>query len=416
MRKTALLLLSATAASLVSAGSAIDQFNELSYGTLSGRLQTVSMYRDYDHGNNAYATSMGLVLNYLSPDMEGWMFGATYVGVGVLDSMDYNNTPPGLGPGEYLLANGHNNIFNEAYLSYNMKALNLTNTVVTAGRKVTAGEVFQLNEVRQKPRSISAVQAHSKDVENFSFGGGHSFRMSNWIAAGDRWEFNNYGDVFRYRDANIDYDIGGVTWAETVYTGIENLEIGLYDAIAWNVANLLGLRAEYTLSEDTSLMVYVRSERDIGRYTGHDSTAIGLSAAQKMGSVNVEGGYFGVSGDNMLFEETTTGINHALGSSMMIFANQFNGGAQTLYLKATAKIEKTSTALYGLYNYTWHDTGKAGTTQRWGHELNIVAKQPVPKIDNLTVAFKFGLGLRDGINGRTDDLGTDTRLFMTYTF
>ena len=38
------------------AGSAVDQFNALGYGTLSGRLQTLSMYRDFDAGNNNYST------------------------------------------------------------------------------------------------------------------------------------------------------------------------------------------------------------------------------------------------------------------------------------------------------------------------------------------------------------------------
>ncbi|MDH3981750.1 MAG: hypothetical protein OES84_02490, partial [Kiritimatiellaceae bacterium] len=128
----------------------------------------------------------------------------------------------------------------------------------------------------------------------------------------------------------------------------------------------------------------------------------------------LEGGYFGVFGDDLLFEETTTGINHALGSSMMIYAQHFNAGANTLYVKASTKLESTKTELYGLYNYTFNDSDKSNLRQ--GQELNLVASQPVPKIDNLTVALKVGIGTQDGINGTTDNLATDSRLFLTYTF
>ena len=90
-------------ASLVSAENAIDQFNELGYGTLSGRLQTLSMYRDYDNGNNAHSTTLGIQLNYLSPERQGWTLGAAYNGAGLLDSMDYGTSP---NPGEALVGAG----------------------------------------------------------------------------------------------------------------------------------------------------------------------------------------------------------------------------------------------------------------------------------------------------------------------
>jgi hypothetical protein len=114
-----------------------------------------------------------------------------------------------------------------------------------------------------------------------------------------------------------------------------------------------------------------------------------------------------VHGSSMRFQETTTGINHPLGSSMMIYAKQFNGGARTAYLKAVTKIRKT--VLYALYNYTWHDN------QRFdGQELNIVVKQPI--VDNFSLALKGGIGCRDWHNGNNNTTSTDTRLFATYTF
>jgi len=223
------------------------------------------------------------------------------------------------------------------------------------------------------------------------------------------WKFQDFGDVF---DAG--YDTDGITWGEGSYTGIENLEIALFDAIAWDVANLIGARAKYKMTDETAFLAYYRNERDIGDATSRKSNAFGLSLEQKAGAFTLEGGYFGVHGDSLRFQETTTGINHALGASMMIFARQFIGGADTLYAKATTKLEKTNTTLYGLYNYTRHDKSKS--TLRQGQELNLVVKQPIPKIDNLTAALKLGLGYRDGIDGTSNQFGTDARLFLTYTF
>jgi len=412
MKKTTIILASATVASFAFAESAIEQFNELGYGTLSGRLQTLSMYRDYDNGANAHATTLGIQLNYLSPELEGWTVGAAYNGAGVLDSMDYDTSS---NPGEALVANGRNNVLNEGYLNYNMAAFGLTNTTATAGRRINNGEVFRADDFRQKARSITAIQAESKDVENFRIAGGHAFELSNWMASGDNWKFNDFGDVF-----GAGYNTAGITWGEGSYTGIENLEVALFDAIAYDVANLLGARAKYALSEETALLAYYRNERDVGKAADRTSNAFGLSVEQKAGAFILEGGYFGVHGGDLHFQETTTGINHALGSSMMIYAFQFDQGADTLYAKATTKLEKTNTTLYGLYNYTRLDKskthGSAGIALRQAQELNLVVKQPIPKIDNLTAALKVGLGYRDGVAGAGNTFGTDTRLFVTYTF
>jgi hypothetical protein len=411
MKKTTLIIAAAMAASLSFGEGAIKQFNDLGYGTLSGRLQTLSMYRDYDNGANAHSTTLGLQLNYLSPTKEGWSIGAAYNGAGVLNSMDYDTST---NPGEYLVGNGRVNVLNEGYLSYNMAALGLTNTVAIAGRKINNAEVFRADDFRQKARSISAIEVDSKDVQNFRIGGGHAFRLSNWIDAGDLWKFNDFGDVF-----GTPYDTDGVTWGETVYTGVDKLELAAFDAIAWDVANLFGLRAKHKINEETALLGYYRNERHIGRNAGHDANVFGLSVVQQVGEVKFEGGYFGVFGDDLLFQELTTGINHALGSSMMIYAQQFAGDAHTLYAKAVTTVEKTKTTFYGLYNYTRHDTDTTGKQLRSGHELNVVAKQPVPKIDNLTVCLKIGLGYKDGIGNTPatgDTFATDSRLLITYAF
>lgn len=383
------------------AGHAIEQFNELGYGTLSGRLQTLSMYRDFDNGNNAHSTTLGLKLDYLSPAREGWTIGASYIGAGVLNSMDYATTG---NPGDALVGNGRVNLLNEAYLSYNMEALGLTNTTATVGRRVNAGEVFRADDFRQKPRAIEAIMLESRDFHETKILIGHAWEMSNWIDANPLWKFENFEN----------YGTDGITWGEVVNNCISDLEVAVFDAYAQDIANLIGARARYTLTEETAVLGYVRSEKDVGDNSGHNANAFGLSFEQKIDALTLEGGYFGVSGDNLFFQETTTGINHALGSSLMLYSGQFLGGADTVYAKATTKVERTQTVLYALYNYTIHDEGD--TDLRQAQELNIVIKQPVPKVDNLTVAFKGGIGTRDGVNGVGDTTATDARLFVTYTF
>ncbi|VGO14692.1 hypothetical protein PDESU_03260 [Pontiella desulfatans] len=408
MKKTTLVLATAMIASFASAEGVIEQFNNLGYGTLSGRLQALSMYRDFENNapDTAHSTTLGLQLNYLSPEKEGWSIGATYNGAGVLDSQDYGTAAH---PGDALVANGRVNVLNEGYLNYNMEALGLTNTSATVGRKVNNAEVFRADDFRQKPRSIGALQFESKDVKNHRIAGGHAWRMSNWIDVYDRWDFNDFGDVF-----GTGYDTDGVTWGEVVNNGIENLEVAAFDAVAWDVANLFGLRAKWDMAEKTSLLGYYRNEVDVGRAADHKANVFGLSLAQKVGEVKLEGGYFGVYGDNLRFQETTTGINHALGSSMMLYSGQFVGDSHTLYAKAVTTLESSKTTLYGLYNATFHDQSQTGG--RSGHEVNVVAKQPIPKLDNLTVALKIGLGYRDLTNGTEDTIATDTRLFITYAF
>lgn len=397
MKKHALILSAIGAAAAATAGSVVAPLNDLGYGTVSGRIQSLYMYRDYDDGNNNHATSVGLKLDYLSPELSGFSVGASYIGVGVVDSMDNEHNR-----GDRLLGNGRVNVLNELYLSYKMEDLGLSETVATVGRRVCNGEVFRADDFRQKPRALEGFSVESRDLPHTRIQAGYAWEMSNWIDAGDQWRFDNF-------DA---YDTDGVAWFEAVNNSIENLEVAVFDAYMNDSANLVGLRGKYQILEETALLGYCRWESDVGDNSGHDAKVLGLSVEQKVGPVTLEGGYFGVFGDNLVFQETTTGINHALGSLMLIYALPFSGDTDTVYVKATTKIEKTKTAFYALYHYTVPDEQKYNIRQ--AQELNVMVKQAVPKIDNLSVHLKLGIGTRDGVDGVSDTLATDARLFVTY--
>jgi hypothetical protein len=405
MKTTLLILTASIIAPITFGGSIADPINEKGYGTISGRIQSLTLYRDFESiGKNGANSTLGAIVNYTSPQFAGFDAGIGYNYAG--EVYDHNASA--------ILANDDINILNEGWVRLNFEALNFSNTTVVAGRKINNGEVFRADDFRQKSRSIEAVQLETKDIPNTRALVGHAIRMSNWIQAGDKWEFNNFGDVFTLParfNAVVPYDTDGVTWGEMVNTSVDKLEVALFDAYAWDVANLIGTRVFLDVAENSSLHGYYRNEASVGKMAARNSNAYGLSLQQKVGSVTIEPGYFGIRGDDLLFQELTTGINHPLGASMEICSCQFAGESDTAYIKAVTKLESTKTVLYALYNFTWHDHSNRPFN---GQELNVVVKQPVA--ENLTIALKHGTGLRDGKNGTADTTDTDTRLFITYTF
>jgi hypothetical protein len=396
MKKTVLILSVAMAmtASLASAESVMKPFNDKGYGTVSGRLQFLGMYRDYENVKNGNASTLGGILGYISPTWDGLDAGLAYNYAGTL--YDGGNSS--------LVANDNIHVLNEAWVRFTPTTAGLADTSLLVGRKISNGEVFRADDYRQKSRSIQVIQIETRDIPNTTLTVGHVDKLSNWIDSGTRWEFNDLGNVF-----GVGYHTDGITWGEGVYTGIEKVDVALFNAYAWDVTNLLGTRVKYDAFDATSFIFYYRHENDVGKAASQNTNAYGFSLQQKVSDVIVEPGYFGVSGDNLRFQETTTGINHPLGSSMMIYPSMFAGGADTAYLKVSTKINRT--ALYALYNYTWQDKPAYNYD---GQELDLVVKQSL--MDNLSIALKFGVAKRDAKNGGNDTTATDTRLFLTYAF
>ena len=170
---------------------------------------------------------------------------------------------------------------------------------------------------------------------------------------------------------------------------------------------MIGTRIKFDVAEKTSILGYYRNEFDLGRAAAHSSDMLGLSVVQKVGRVKLEGGYFGVYGDGLQFNQFTTGINHALGMSLMAYNGTWVGGADSFYFKASTQLEKSKTILYTLCNFTLQDDNAAFDS---AGEFDLIVKQPLGK--NLTVCGKAGIGYQDG----PDTLATDARVFLTYAF
>ncbi|RUA12299.1 MAG: hypothetical protein DSY82_01665 [Flavobacteriia bacterium] len=363
-------------------------------GQFSGRFQFLGIYRDYESVGYGHSSTLGAMLNYRSDRWEGFDFGAAYNYAGVV--LD--------GGRSAITANGDIHVLNEIWLRYHFDVLGGEKTSLLGGRNIFNGEVFRKDDFRQKARAIESIQLQSEDIDGFRITLGHAVKMSNWIDTSDRWDFNDFGDVF-----GVGYDTDGVTWGEVLYTGMAKWEMSFFNAYAWDISNLMGARIQYDYCDEASLIFYYRHEQNVGRADTRRSDAYGVSYRQKIGGVTLEPGYFGVHGSGLLFQEGTTGINHPLGSSMMICTSQFAGGSDTAYIKATTKVGKTF--LYALYNYTWHDS----RDQKFdGQELNVIVKHPI--VEHLTAGMKAGIGYRDEKSGNENVTFSDVRLFLTYTF
>ena len=403
MKKMLLFVSLASLCASVSAESLLKPVNDLGYGTWNARLQTLSMYRNFENKTpgDAYATTAGLSLGYTSPELAGFSAGGTWIYVTPVDaSHDSDN-------GKVLLSNGRVNVLNEAWLQYRFECIDLTNTVIKAGRQVINGELFRSDEIRQKPRSEEAIQLTTKDVPDTTLTVGHAFRLSNVLDNQDGWKFNNFDEVLT---PGRGYDSRGITWGEAVFTGVTNLEIAVYEAYVHDIANVTGGRTRYSLTDKTALLGYFQhsdSVKTAESVAPFSSDMFSLAFEQKVGRVTFEPGWFSVHGDDMLFHETTTGLNHPLGAPLLIYSGPFNGGSDSAYLKATTTIGKTS--LYMLYVYTWQDHSRYAYD---GQEINFVVKQPIT--DNLSVAVKLGAGYQDWTAGKDNTVATDARLFVTY--
>ncbi|MDF3128533.1 hypothetical protein P0Y35_04935 [Kiritimatiellaeota bacterium B1221] len=359
-----------------------DEAGDADRWSVSGRVRSVSMTRDYEAKGLGSNSSLGLLLHATGEISDGIEVGGTYIYAEEVYAAHQSN----------LLSNNDFHLLNEAWMIFRPAE----GMAVEAGRFISNGEVFRKDDSRQKPRAIEGVQVMSP-----SFTLGHAFEMSNYLQSADRWKFNDFEKVF-----GVDAESDGVTWLEYRWSALENLQIDLYDAFAWDITNLVGSHVQWSFSESASLSLYVRAENGVEENRDHASETYGLSLHQKVGSFQLEPGLLSVQGDKMLFQETTTGFHHALASSMIIYTCPFDGGATSFYLKATRKWRQTGIYILGIYT-------EQSELPFNGGELNLILRQPLS--DQWELVCKSGVGYRDNEEG-PGTRATDLRFFVTYEF
>ncbi|WFB35255.1 hypothetical protein P3T73_13905 [Kiritimatiellota bacterium B12222] len=340
------------------------------------------MYRDYEGKGSGADSSLGILLHATGELGKGWDAGGTYIYAE--DIYTHNQYE--------LLGNNGFNLLNEAWIRYGAGE----ELMVEAGRFVYNAEVFRRNDSRQKPRAIEGVHLKWKGVDV-----GHAFQMSNYLQKGDMWEFNDFDEVF-----HVDADSVGVSWVEWHLVKGDELDWVIFDALAWDITNLLGTRMTWSFSDSQALTAYVRIETGVEADDDHGSESYGLTLNQKVGSVMFEPGVFVVEGDNLLFKQSTTGIHHTLEQCLLTYTNPFDGGSDSLYLKVSTAVAQTKLSFLGIYTHQGPEGFDAG-------EVDFIVKQPL--VDDLDLAFKCGFGYRD-FEDAANTTATDLRLFFTYHF
>lgn len=386
MRVMALLMIAPILSSLLLA-EPLEPQSQASWGELSGRLQSITMHRDYDDigrssGSNS---SLGLHLHFLSPEWDALQVG-----------LAYDSVIEPFRKGAEINCSSDIQLLTEAWVDWRASE----QWRLRLGRQVIDGEVFREDLFRQKSRAIEALRLRFEGEGDWQLEAGHAIRLSNWNHGLDRGEFKNFGDVFGSGE-----DLDGVSWIEGHYRGCEDWDLALFGAHAHDLAQLLGARCRWQWQQDRALLAFYRHEEDDGS-AGSGAEAFGLAVEQRWAAGSVEVGSFSVRGRKLLFQELTTGLNHPLGSLMLLCESPFDGGADSAYLKAVCKLDKT--LLYLLYSYTGHEDLPYD-----GHELNLVVRQQLT--EQLSVALKFGYGLRQPDSGSDQHL-SDSRLFVTWVF
>lgn len=346
------------------------------------------MHRDYADVNAGTGsnTAVGLQLSYDSPQL-GWLSAGL---TGDLVGEIHRN-----GDAQINL-NDDVQLLTEAWLRASLSE----QWHLTAGRQAVNGEVLREDVFRHKSRAVEGLLLEFKDDQGLSFAAGHALRMSNWLQFREMSEFNPFDQVFK-----SDADSPGMTWAETSYAGLKDWQFTAFGCQVHEIAELYGVRTRWQMTTETAWSAFYRHEEANNRTTDV-ADAFGFAWQQKLGPVDMELGSFSVRGHKLLFDALTTGINHPLGSLMLICESPYDKDADTGYLRLNCPLG--STLLYALYAYTAHDTLPFN-----GHELNLVVNQQLTK--EWSVAVKFGYGLRQPEAGNSKHF-TDSRLVVNYQF
>lgn len=400
------------------------------YGTFSGKVQMLSMQRDYSDLGNANSTTAALTLDYLSPELfeSGLSLKLQYVHSEVLTSgggrLDAGNSK-----GESI----HNSAFsilNEAYLQWDMKALGLEKTMIRAGRQIVDLDFVPKYNIRQKDQAVEGVVFVSEEIENVKLTLGHIERYSSWSS-----RKSGANDAFDYRFKDVEdvitsaaglgegvIDSTGMQVFELTYTGLENTSITLWDVYANDLLNTAGADIYYTVNDQLKLNVKYAQQDALGEMDNILSRD-GKEFKSRLADFNLTykftdatslmAGVYKVFGSN---DENSTEnflvpfvFDHAPMSTLLWYSNPYEAGTEAVYLKGATSFGKTKAVM--LYIYADHDNS---FTAADAQEVNLIVSHPIT--EDLTVTTKLGAGFKDGKNGNRSTHATDARLFVTYLF
>lgn len=400
----------------------IDRLNELGYGTVSGKLQLLTMgrggnLRSPDIDEDAYSSSLAFSLNYKTPTYQGVSLGAQFIhawDLGEGGTIDIEEGPA------WFLSNSGFTLLNDAHIDYNFTHLGLAKTLLRVGRIPLNLDFAPSYAIRQKEQAYEAVTLSSQDIPGVDLSLGHIERYSSWSS---RTRTDSNVITYEFIDVadteNVPYSTSGMQFASIAYNGLPHTSLTVYDFFGQDLYNTAGFKAAYTIGSGDSFQTVLKAgysnQRDVGRFNSDgggevESDVYDLSVQFKVGDFSLEPGFFGVAGDEAKNNyHVPFRTSFTVDPLMMWYPRVFGGGSDSFYLKSTYKWRNTS--FYMLYVLT--KTAEFIDHGSLDQEIDLVIGQKL--WTHWSVTFKGAYGVRDAGTG-SDWHQSDLRLFIAYNF
>ena len=418
---TCSVVVTQAAAAYPSLALGVQRCHEKGFGQFSGKLQLLLLRRDFREGEpdgDANSGSIGLTLDYLSPEVHGATAGLQFIDVEKL--IDSGSRDHSAGEA-WLNSNSDYTTLNEVFVNLDLEPVGLPGTSLKVGRQILKLDFAPSYAIRQKAQAYEAAVLTREQQDGLSIALGHIERFSSWSSRDGRMDtMAATVDFVDVEDtAGVDYGTRGIEFASVTWRGFPSTTITLYDFYAHDLYNTLGLKLSHTIAagEETAvaLKCHYLGQTDVGRMDRDGagevrSNMLEVAVQLKAGRLTIEPGYTTISGDaaenNVRVPFRTS---FTIDPELLWYTRQFDAGSDSFHLKGTYSIGSTS--FYALYVMTCHEdnTGGGATDQ----EINGVVKHNFGA--SFYAAAKIGYGVQDNRDGR-DSNANDSRLFLGYTF
>ncbi|MCK5834770.1 MAG: hypothetical protein KAG98_03435 [Lentisphaeria bacterium] len=401
---------------------AIEEFNQQGFGTISGLARSLTMYRDYnDYGGSpesGNSSTVGLTINYLSPEFAGFSVNAQILGVATLWQHNPNK-----------VVNNNMHQVNALNLNYNFAALGLGKTDLQFGRIIANTKLAPISNYRQKDQAFEGLQLTVSDIDELTMKFGWMRKFSTWSSwhngPGFSYQFEDIADM-----AGADYKTDGTFFADMVYTGIDGVMLNIADYWSENLYNSIMLDGSVALNDTFTLMGTGIYQKSVGKgdsekfnsdashpTTGLQSTYLEFSLNTVLNdSLSLRPGYYTVLGENdgdtnRNFQDTFNSAT-AFGAPFMTNPS-VAAGTNAYFLEGVYTMNDRNT---GFFLYTFVDTDGAATADSGynSHEFNVGHSYAFTK--NFSITGKVGYAMLQGKHGNGDTNALDTRLFIDYRF
>ena len=395
----------------------IEEFNQQGYGTISGLARSLTMYRDYNsYGGSpetGNASTVGLTINYTSPEFAGFTVNAQILGVATLWQNEPNK-----------VVNNNMHQLNEINLNYNFATLGLEKTNLQFGRIIANTKMAPISNYRQKDQAFEGLQLTSNDVDDLLVKLGWMRKFSSWSS----WH-NNPAFSYKFEDiadmVGADYKTDGTFFADVTYTGIDGVSLTVADYWSENLYNSIHLDGSVALNDMFTFMGTGIYQKSVGKGddlysvngSGLESTYLEFSLNTVLNdSISLRPGYYTVLGENdgdknKNFQDTFNSAT-AFGAPFMTNPS-VAAGTNAYFLEGVYTMNDRNT---GFFLYTFVDTDGASTADSDynSHEFNVGHSYAFTK--NFSITGKVGYAMLQGKQGNGDTNALDTRLFIDYTF